>query len=430
MGQCVSWLCRELLRRRLAAMAEGILEVHDPWGVWQVGSDAGGACRGGGDGRQPTVRLEMRSAKAYRNILFGGGLGAAQAYMEGFWDCDDLTGLFSLLLRNTPLIDGLETGVAVMSGILGRIRHRLRRNTRAGSRANIHSHYDLGNDFFTLFLDETMTYSSGIFTASSDDLRGASTEKLDRICRKLDIGPSDHVVEIGCGWGSFAIHAASRYRCRVTAATLSGEQLEEARRRVAANGLEDRVRVLLSDYRDLKGSFDKLVSIEMIEAVGHEYLPEFFAKCASLLRPDGAMLLQAITMPEGRYHRYLHTSDFIRAFVFPGSCVPSLGAMQSAYASATDFKLVHLEDFGPHYAKTLRMWRTAFEAERRTARALGYEERFLRMWRYYLCYCEAGFAERYTGVVQMLLNRPARRTPSLLGEIRSVRHAEADEVAP
>lgn len=422
-GKGLSWWCREQLRRRLAALAGGVLEVDDPWGSWR----AGGA--GGGAGRQLPLRLEMRSARAYRHILFGGGLGAAQAYMEGLWDCDDLTALFSLLLRNTSLTDGMDAGLAALSSLVHRVRHRRRRNNRTGSRANVRAHYDLGNDFFALFLDETLTYSSGIFTSCNDDLRTASIEKIDRICRKLDLGPGDHVVDVGCGWGSFAIHAASRYGCRVTAATLSREQLQEARRRVAAGGLERQVRIVQSDYRDLAGPFDKLVSIEMIEAVGHEHLPGFFAKCASLLRPEGAMLLQAITMPERRYRRYLRSTDFIRAFVFPGSCVPSLGAMQAAFAGATDLQLVHMEDFGPHYAQTLRRWRSAFEAQYGAARVLGYEERFLRMWRYYLCYCEAGFDERYTGVVQMLLNRPARRAPSLLGEIPPIRRTGAGEAA-
>lgn len=423
-GEGISWWCRERLRRRLASIAGGVLEVEDPWGIWRAGTDDE-------DGRPPShVRLRVRSPRAYRDILSGGGVGAARAYMEGQWDCDDLTALFSLLLRNPRHLDGMETGLAAVSGAFERLRRRLNGNGRAGSRRNARAHYDLGNAFFALFLDETMTYSSGIFAAPARDLREASIEKLDRICRKLALGPRDHVVEIGCGWGSFAIHAASRYGCRVTAATLSRGQLEEARRRVAARGLGDRVQIVLRDYRDLHGAFDKLVSIEMIEAVGHERLPGFFEKCASLLRPDGAMLLQAITMPDRRYHRYLRSSDFIRAFVFPGSCVPSLCAMQAAFNRATDFRLVHLEDFGPHYARTLRAWRDAFEARYGEARALGYSERFLRMWRYYLCYCEAGFTRRYTGVVQMLLDRPERRAPPVLGEIpHGARPGAGDVVA-
>ena len=422
-GEYVSWWCRERLRRRLASIAGGALEVEDPWGIWRAGKG------GSGGGPRPPVRLRVRSPRVYRSILSGGGIGAARAYMEGGWDCDDLTGLFSLLLRNTRHLDEMGTGLAAVSGALDRLRHRLRRNSRAGSRRNARAHYDLGNEFFALFLDETMTYSSGIFTDPARELREASIEKLDRICRKLDLGPRDHVVEIGCGWGSFAIHAAARYGCRVTAATLSRGQLGEARRRVAAHGLDDRVQIVLRDYRDLHGAFDKLVSIEMIEAVGHEHLPGFFGKCASLLRPDGAMLLQAITMPDRRYRRYLHSSDFIRRFVFPGSNVPSLRAMQAAVHRATDFRLVHLEDFGPHYARTLRAWRDAFEARYGEARALGYGERFLRMWRYYLCYCEAGFARRYTGVVQMLLDRPDRRASPILGQIPPGARPESGDVA-
>ena len=207
-GEYVSWRCREWLRRRLASIAGGALEVEDPWGIWRAGE-------GGGDGDpRPPARLRVRSPRVYRSILSGGGIGAARAYMEGHWDCDDLTGLFSLLLRNTRHLDEMEAGLAAVSGALDRLRHRLSRNSRAGSRRNARAHYDLGNAFFALFLDETMTYSSGIFTGPACDLREASIEKLDRICRKLDLGPRDHVVEIGCGWGSFAIHAASRYGWR------------------------------------------------------------------------------------------------------------------------------------------------------------------------------------------------------------------------
>ena len=404
----IAWWCRERLRRGLAPLTDGAIEVEDGWGRWRVG-----------DGARPAVRIEVHSARFYRDVVFGGGIAAARAHTHRVWDCDDLTALFSLLLRNPRLMDAMEGGPALLANAAEWIGHRWRRNSRTGSRRNIHAHYDLGNDFFALFLDETMTYSCGIFPRASSDMREASIEKLDRICRKLDIGPHDHVLEIGCGWGSFAIHAASRYGCRVTAVTLSRAQHEEARRRVEARGLADRVEVVLTDYRDLggefEGGFDKLVSIEMIEAVGHEYLPEFFARCASLLRPDGAMMLQAITMPDQRYRRYLRSSDFIRACVFPGSCVPSLSAMQAAVRDATDLKLVHLEDLAPHYARTLRTWRDTLERKAETARALGYEEELLRLWRYYLCYCEAGFAERHTGLVQMLLDKPARRAAPVLG---------------
>ncbi len=406
-----AWWCREWLRRGLGPLTDGAIEVEDAWGRWRVG-----------DAARPAVRVEVHSTRFYRDLVFGGGIAAARAHNHGVWDCDDLTALFSLLLRNPRLMYAMEGGPAFLANAAEWIGHRWRRNSRTGSRRNIHAHYDLGNDFFALFLDETMTYSSGIFPRATSDLREASIEKLDRICRKLDLGPSDHVLEIGCGWGSFAIHAASRYGARVTAVTLSSAQYEEARRRVEARVLAERVEILLTDYRDLRGEFeggfDKLVSIEMIEAVGHEYLPEFFATCASLLRPDGAMVLQAITMPDQRYRRYLRTSDFIRACVFPGSCVPSLSAMQAAVRDATDLKLVHLEDFAPHYAKTLRTWRAALNRNADTARALGYGDDLLRLWRYYLCYCEAGFAERHTGVVQMLLDKPARRAAPVLGPIR------------
>jgi len=259
-----------------------------------------------------------------------------------------------------------------------------------------------------------MTYSSGIFEHSSATLHEASVAKLDRICRKLQLSPRDRVLEIGTGWGSFAMHAASRYGCRVTTTTISREQHALAARRIREAGLGDRVELLLADYRTLEGRFDKLVSIEMIEAVGHEYLPGYFAKCASLLDDDGRMLVQAITMPDQRYGQYLKSSDFIRRYVFPGSCVPSIGTMIGAMSAASDLKPVHLEDIGPHYAKTLRCWLENFLARADDVRALGYSDRFVRMWEYYLCYCEAGFAERYLGDVQMLLHKPKCRAEPLL----------------
>jgi cyclopropane-fatty-acyl-phospholipid synthase len=396
------------MRRRLAGLEFGTLQVSDPWGRWQVGDSDGAA-----------VQIVVKSAAFYRDVALGGSLGAARAWMDGRWNCDDLTAVFALLVRNTRLMDRMEGGLSFVGNAVDAIRHRLRPNSRTGSRRNIHAHYDLGNDFFTTFLDDTMTYSSGVFTGESCTLREASVEKLDRICRKLELTPGDRVVEIGCGWGSFAIHAATHYGCHVTATTISREQFDEARRRVADHGLDDRVQVVLEDYRDMKGSFDKLVSIEMIEAVGHEFLPQYFEKCASLLKPDGAMVIQAITMPDHRYAQYLRSSDFIRSYVFPGSCVPSLAAVLDAVGASSDLELVHREAFGLDYARTLREWHNNFESRADRVRALGYPERFLRLWRYYLSYCEAGFAERYTDVVHLLFEKPQRRaisTPERLAE--------------
>jgi cyclopropane-fatty-acyl-phospholipid synthase len=287
------------------------------------------------------------------------------------------------------------------------------RNTLAGSQANIAAHYDLGNDFYALFLDETMTYSCGIFEQEDSTLEEASLAKYDRICRKLALKPEDEVLEIGTGWGGFAIYAAGRYGCRVTTTTISRAQFDLARPRIAEAGLEDRVTLLLKDYRHLTGSYDKLVSIEMIEAVGFEYFDTFFSVCSERLKDDGLMCLQAITIADQVFDRYRRSHDFIRSHVFPGSCLISLGALSASLARATDLRLIHLEDLTPHYARTLKLWRERFFANLDQVRALGYPETFIRLWEFYLCYCEGGFAERYIGDVQMVLAKPGnRRAPS------------------
>ena len=301
---------------------------------------------------------------------------------------------------------------------LARWAHRARANTRRGSRRNIREHYDLGNDFYALFLDDTLTYSCGVFEHPGATMREASIAKLDRICRKLELAGGQRVLEIGTGWGGFALHAAGRYGCHVTTTTISEAQRTEAGRRFAAAGLADRIHLLGVDYRDLGGAYDRVVSIEMIEAVGGANLPAFFAKCAALLKEDGAMAVQAITMPDRDWASYLRAPDFIQRYVFPGSCVPSLGAMLAA-AGRTDLRVVDVESLGPHYAETLRRWRARFLSRLDEVRAQGRSERFLRLWDYYLSYCEAGFEERYVDDLQLVWGRPAwrgavERTPGRL----------------
>ncbi len=401
----VARMARDLVRRRLTSLDHGHLTVRDPWGTWIAGS--GGA----------ETSLTVEDPGFYLDVALGGSLGAARSWMDGRWHADDLTGVLRLMLRNVDLLDRMEGGAAVLANALARVRHALRRNTQAGSRRNIYAHYDLGNDFFRLFLDSSMTYSCGVYEHPDATLEEAQFAKLDRVCQKLALTSDDHVLEIGTGWGSFAMHAARHYGARVTSATISPRQLELARERVRAAGLSERVEIVLSDYRDITGRYDKLVSIEMIEAVGHAYLPAFFSSCARLLRTDGAMLLQGITMPDQRYARYLKASDFIQEHVFPGSCCPALGAMLDAVRGHTDFRVSHFEDFGLHYARTLREWRDRFDAKEHEVRALGYPDRLVRLWRYYLSYCEAGFAERYTGAVQLLLEKPARRAAPVLGRL-------------
>ena len=274
---------------------------------------------------------------------------------------------------------------------------------------NILAHYDLGNDFYALFLDETMTYSCGIFEREDSTLKEASEAKYDRICRKLMLTTGDQVLEIGTGWGGFAVHAAGNYGVHVTTATISDEQHQFAQNRIKAAGLEDRITLLKSDYRDLSGKFDKLVSIEMIEAVGHHFYATFFRTCSRLLKDDGMMALQAITIGDQIFDRHRRSVDFIKRYIFPGSCIPSITAISNAIARATDLRLVHLEDITPHYARTLSEWRRRFFANLDKVREMGYSDTFIRMWEYYLCYCEGGFAERYIGDVQMLFTKPLYR---------------------
>lgn len=386
-----------------------------------------------GTGRLPlgqpsdlTATIRVHDPRFYLRAALGGTLSVAQSYLDGDWDCDDLTSLFRIFVRDIETADGLDGGTARLLGIAHRVYHALRRNSREGSRRNIAAHYDLGNDFFRLWLDETLAYSCGVFTADDPTLEEASREKFDRVCRKLDLQSGDEVLEIGAGWGGFALHAAAHYGCLVTTTTISRHQYEVAQARIAAAGLTDRVTVLTADYRALHGQFDKLVSIEMIEAVGHRYLDTYFGKCSELLKPDGTALLQAIVMPERRHQQYLRSVDFIQRYVFPGGCLPSLGSMLASASRTGDLRLVHAEDFAPHYAQTIRCWRERFSAQLDAVRRLGYAEEFVRLWTYYLCYCEALFEERYVGLLQVQFDKPlARRDPATISTAAANRRPNA-----
>jgi cyclopropane-fatty-acyl-phospholipid synthase len=387
-------LARQLVLKRLAAIGEGRLRVRDGRELHVFGN---------GQGIEATITVH--DPAFYADIAFGGSVGAGESFMLGHWRADDLTALMRLMLRNHEALDGMEQGLARMSAPIRQFAHWLHRNTRAGSRRNISAHYDLGNDFFRLMLDETMMYSCAFFERPDMTLAEASIAKLDRICRTLALGPADHVLEIGTGWGGFAIHAAGRYGCRVTTTTISPSQFALARERIRAAGLADRVTVLLEDYRDLGGSYDKLVSIEMIEAIGPQQYAEFFRRSAERLTPGGRMLLQTITLADRHFARTRDEVDFIKRYIFPGACIPAISALAVAMADSSDLRIVALEDIGPHYATTLSRWRTNFHANLDAVRAQGYPETFIRMWEFYLCYCEAGFAERQLGDVQMLLSR-------------------------
>jgi len=361
--------------------------------------------------------LEVLDPAFYRHVAGNGSVGAGEAYIDGLWRSDDPVALMRMLVRNRHLLDAMETGLARLGGVLMRGWHALRRNTRDGSRRNIAAHYDLGNDFFKLWLDENLMYSSALFAHADESLEAASTRKLDRICRKLALSPADRVIEIGTGWGGFAIHAAKHYGCRVTTTTISREQHRLARERVLEAGVADRVEILLEDYRDLRGTYDKLVSIEMIEAIGHHYLDDYFAKVGRLLEPHGMALIQAITIEDYRYAQALRAVDFIKRHVFPGTFIPSISAMLDAVARRSDLKLFNLEDIGPSYAQTLAAWRERFHRHLPEVRAQGYDERFSRLWDFYLSYCESGFRERSTGVAQMLLTKPGCRRPQYLPDL-------------
>ncbi len=364
---------------------------------------------------QATIRVQ--TPRFYRQLLFRGSIGAGEAYMQGHWATDDLTDLIRIIIRNRITMDELDGGWARVSRPVFNLYHAARRNTKSGSRSNIIAHYDLGNEFYKLFLDRTMTYSCGIFETENSSLEAASIAKYDRLCRKLGLSPKDHVLEIGTGWGGFALHAAKYYGCRVTTTTISDEQYAMATERIREEQLDGRIQVLKTDYRDLNGQFDKLVSIEMIEAVGHQYFDTFFGKCSELLKPDGIMALQAITIVDHAFEEYKNSVDFINRYIFPGGCLPSITAMSRSISRVTDLRLFHMEDITPHYARTLRSWRSRFFDNLARVKDLGFPDEFVRMWEFYLSYCEAGFAERYLGTVQMILSKPMCRQAPILPDL-------------
>ncbi len=394
-------LAARLVLRALEELREGAVLLTLPDGT---------ARRFGRDDARP-VRIVARSWRPFRSLLRAGDLGAAEAYLDGDWTADDLPGLVRLFARNADLLDR-ETWVTRLASAADRLLHARNRNSRAGSRRNVRAHYDLGNDLYETFLDPSMTYSCALFETGKETLEEAQEKKLRRIAEKARIRPGDHVLEIGCGWGSFALLAAREYGARVTGITLSTEQAARARERVSREGLEDRVEIRLVDYRDLPAegrTYDRVVSIEMLEAVGEEFLPGYFEVVDRLLAPDGLAVIQSITVPDDRYARYRRRPDFIQKHVFPGSHCPSVGAIVSAVSARSRLLVHHLEDVGAHYAETLRRWREAFLANLPRVKQLGYDERFTRLWDFYLAYCEGGFAARHIGDVQVVLTRSGNR---------------------
>ncbi len=399
-------VARSVLWALLGRMGSGRVTIDEDGG----GRSSFGNDRPDAYGRPAiSVHARVHDARTYRAVLRGGSASLGEAYLRGWWDVDDLTGFLRLLSREVHRYDPARNGLARTAGRgLDRLRS-LRPQDKHRDRANIRAHYDLGNDFFSQMLDETMMYSSAWFADADTPLAEASTAKLDRLCRRLDLGPDDHVVEIGTGWGGFAVHAASTYGCRVTTTTISRAQFDYATERVAAAGLAALVEVRHDDYRDLTGTYDKLVSIEMIEAVDWRELDTFFEVCQRRLKPDGLMGLQAIVIPGHRYERAKNTEDFIKAFIFPGGCLPSIEAIARVSGRATDLTLTDVDDFGLHYAETLRRWKANLDAHADEVAALGLDDAFRRMWDFYLAYCEAAFDEREISVVQCLLSRPGAR---------------------
>ncbi len=358
--------------------------------------------------------LILHNEQFFTEVAFQGSVGAAESYMAGDWECEDLTALVQIFVRNRDLLDQMEGGMASFKNALLKIGHFFNKNTLRGSRKNIAGHYDLGNDLFEQFLDSRMMYSSAVYAKPDDDLEAASERKLRIICEKLELSPDDHLLEIGTGWGGFAIYAAQNYGCKITTTTISQEQHDYAAKRIDELGLENQITLLQQDYRLLKGQYDKLVSIEMIEAVGHHYLNTYLKKCNDLLKPDGLALIQAITIEDCRYQMALKSVDFIKKYIFPGSFIPSVGAVLSVNAEVTQMKLVNLEDFGESYAHTLRAWQQKFNDSTETIEKLGYTEAFQRMWRFYLSYCEGGFWERAISNVHMLFAKPNNKRAAIL----------------
>ena len=394
-------LGRRLLRAQFARLRDGEIRLVDDQGEHTYGQRSARCAQ--------STTIEVLDPQFYADAAFGGTVGAGAAYIRGHWRCSDLTALVRIVVVNRQFMEDMDSRWSLFSRPLLRLFHALHRNSRAGSARNIAAHYDLGNEFYELMLDETMAYSCGIFTSDECTLAEASRAKFDAACRKLDLQPGDHLLEIGTGWGGLAIHAARHYGCRVTTTTISRRQHDFAAERIARAGLGDRITLRLDDYRDLGGQYDKLVSIEMIEAVGARFLDTYFNKCASLLKDSGAMLLQAITIQDQHYQAALRTVDFIQRYVFPGSFIPSVSAIGDSLRRATDLKIFHLEDIGPHYVRTLATWRRNFFERLASVRRLGMSEQFIRLWEFYLCYCEGGFAERQLGDVQMLLTKPGCR---------------------
>lgn len=396
-------LLRRLVLKKLSAISHGRFTIRENGTEHSFGTP---------DQRchlQATVTVNDPSI--YADIALGGGVSAAEGYMLGKWRTNDLTAVTRVFAANPHVLSSMNSGSARFLLPVFRFAHVLNRNSVAQSRKNIAAHYDLGNDFFQLFLDPTLSYSATIYPNEQSTLDEAAVHKLDVVCRKLNLEPTDHLLEIGTGWGGLAIHAAQQYGCTVTTTTISEQQYELAKQRIEAAGLRDRITLLKEDYRNLTGKFDKLVSIEMIEAVGHDYLNNYIKTCSDRLHSHGRALIQAIMMPDYCFDEYRRSVDFIQKYIFPGGALPSMSSITQAIRNHGDLQLHSLQDISLHYARTLSDWRKRFADNLPQIRSLGYPEEFVRMWEYYLCYCEGGFVERTITTAQLVLDKPGCRLP-------------------
>ncbi len=394
-------LARRFMLRVLSHIKVGSLTIHDGEDTHHFGKP--------GVAGEPQAEIVVHNRAAFGKVLTGGTIASGEAFIDGDWSTPDLTQVTRLFSANMDSMDSMQSSQHWYTRLALKLAHAMNRNTHEGSKRNISAHYDLGNDFFRLFLDPTMMYSAAVFERPGTTLEKAAVDKLDEICKQLELKPSDHLVEIGTGWGGMAIHAATHYGCRVTTTTISQEQYDYASQRVEALGLSDRITLLLKDYRALEGKFDKLVSIEMIEAVGHDFYDSYFQCCNRLLKADGKMVIQAITIPDRRYERARRSVDYIKRYIFPGGCLPSLEVIAQHIARDTDLQMVHLRDITLDYAVTLAEWRRRFMDRLEEVRAMGFDERFIRMWEFYLCYCEGGFRERIIGTAQIAFAKPGYR---------------------
>jgi len=391
-------LARALVFKQLKKISIGYISIQEGANKFSFGKKG-----------NLSAHITVHDPRFYGALAFGGSIGVSEAFMQKFWSVNDLTKLIRIMAINQNAMDQLESLFNVFLKPILKCLHYLNQNSVKGSRINISKHYDLGNDFFSLFLDSTMMYSSAVFKNPQDSLYKGSIHKLEMVCQGLELNAQDHVIEIGSGWGGFAIYAAQNYGCKVTTTTISKQQYLYVKQKIKDLKLTHKITVLLSDYRHLKGQFSKLVSIEMLEAVGYQYYDTYFEVCAHLLKSDGIAFIQTITIADQRYEKAKHSVDFIQRYIFPGSCIPSITALQNSITLSSDLKIYQIQDIGDHYARTLALWREAFFKRLPEVKALGFDDVFIRMWHFYLAYCEGGFKEKAISDIHLKLVKPGYR---------------------